>query len=296
MAAHSTVRALYAAYSGPLYTVQRARDNATLDVSVLSPGGFANAAAQDNFCGGTSCIVLRIMDQSPYGNHIGTAPGGGAAPAPDRGVNASALRLSVGGHAVYAAYFQGGQGYRNDTTTGVAKGNTPQSMYMVTSGSHFNDACCFDYGNAETDNHDNGAGTMEAIYWGNCSFWGRGEGAGPWIMADLENGLWAGNTTVQPQPPMVAEYVFAMVKGATDGFTIKGGDANGGSLATLFDGPRPAGYQPMNKQGAIILGIGGDNSDHGVGTFFEGAMTAGFSSDEVDAAVHASVASVGYGK
>lgn len=32
---------------------------------------------------------------------------------------------------------------------------------MVTSGTHYNGGCCFDYGNAETDNHDDGAGTME---------------------------------------------------------------------------------------------------------------------------------------
>ena len=40
-------------------------------------------------------------------------------------------------------------------------------MYMVTSGVHYNNRCCFDYGNAETNNLDDGAGTMEAIYFGN---------------------------------------------------------------------------------------------------------------------------------
>ena len=33
-------------------------------------------------------------------------------------------------------------------------------------GTHYNDGCCFDYGNAETDAIDHGKGTMEAIYWG----------------------------------------------------------------------------------------------------------------------------------
>ena len=31
---------------------------------------------------------------------------------------------------------------------------------------------------------------MEAIYFGNSHGWGHGAGSGPWIMADLENGLW----------------------------------------------------------------------------------------------------------
>jgi hypothetical protein len=29
-------------------------------------------------------------------------------------------------------------------------------MYAVFDGTHFNDGCCFDYGNAETNNLDNG--------------------------------------------------------------------------------------------------------------------------------------------
>ena len=40
------------------------------------------------------------------------------------------------------------------------------------------------------------------------------------IMADLENGLWAGNEKAMPQEPIVADYVTAMVKGKTDGCAI----------------------------------------------------------------------------
>lgn len=86
-------------------------------------------------------------------------------------------------------------------------------------------------------------------------------------MADLENGLWPADV---PQylgnPSMTGEYVTAMVKGGENGFTLKGGDAQNGFLDTLYSGPRPAGYQPMKKQGSIILGIGGDNSAWAHGT------------------------------
>ena len=69
-------------------------------------------------------------------------------------------------------------------------------------------------------------------------------------------------------------------------------------MVDRYDGPRPDKkiaadcgdtyhYQPMRKQGAIILGIGGDNSHGAIGSFYEGAMTSGFSSNETDAAVHA---------
>ncbi len=46
-------------------------------------------------------------------------------------------------------------------------------------------------------------------------------------------------------------------------------------MSTYYSGQRPDGYYPMNKEGAIILGIGGDNSNSGQGTFYEGVMTSG---------------------
>jgi hypothetical protein len=46
VAAHSTVRALYAAYNGPLYSVKRAADQATMVVRVDPSTGFADASAE----------------------------------------------------------------------------------------------------------------------------------------------------------------------------------------------------------------------------------------------------------
>jgi hypothetical protein len=73
------------------------------------------------------------------------------------------------------------------------------------------------------------------------------------------------------------------------------GDATTGKLQTMYEGVRPNGYHPMKKQGAIILGIGGDNSDWAVGTFYEGVMTQGYSSNATDAAVQANIVAAGYG-
>lgn len=66
VAAHSLVRALMDSYAGPLYQVRRLADNSTLDIGLLAPGGFANAAAQDTFCKGQACVVQRIYDQSAF--------------------------------------------------------------------------------------------------------------------------------------------------------------------------------------------------------------------------------------
>lgn len=51
----------------------------------------------------------------------------------------------------------------------------------------------------------------------------------------------------------------------------------------------------MRQEGAIILGVGGDNSHASAGSFFEGVMTAGFPTDGADNAVQSNVVSVGYG-
>lgn len=117
-------------------------------------------------------------------------------------------------------------------------------------------------GNAETNNDDDGAGTMECIYFGTWnatrSGWCGGSGPGPWVMADLENGLWACDKprTVYPKNiPPTGAFVTAMVKGdSRNHWSIKAGDGQAGRLSTMFDGERPAGYHPMRKQGAILLG------------------------------------------
>lgn len=297
VAAHSTVRALYGAYAGKLYQVRRASDKTTKDVGALSPGGYADSAAQDAFCAGTSCTISVIYDQSPKQNHLTSAPPGGNKRTPGKEVNASALKLMLGGHPVYAVYIEPGMGYRNNKTAGIATADQPEGEYMVTSGKRYNGGCCFDYGNAETTNNDDGNGTMEAVYFGNSTGWGKGSGSGPWVMADLENGLFAGtNGTNVNNTPLTHEYVTAAIKGKPGRFAIKGGNAQAGGLKTMYDGARPSGgYDPMKKQGAIILGIGGDNSNDAIGTFFEGCMTAGYPSDATDDAVQANIVAAGYG-
>ena len=87
-----------------------------------------------------------------------------------------------------------------------------------------------------------------------------------------------------------------MAKGRKSGFALKGGDAQAGPLVTLYEGPRPPGYEAMNKQGAIILGTGGDNSCGAVGTFYEGVMTASYTTDVTDTAVHANILAASYGQ
>jgi hypothetical protein len=298
VAAHSTTRALYGSYNGALYQVQRASDNATADIGVLSAGGYANAAAQDSFCAGTTCVITVIYDQSGRGNRLTSAPAGGAAGGPDSLANAYAAPTVLNGHEAYGVFVAPGTGYRNDHTNGIATGDQAEGEYAVLDGTHANGGCCFDYGNAETSNTDTGNGHMEAIYFGTSTVWGSGTGNGPWIMADMENGLYSGvNAGYNSNDPSINHrYTTAIIKGTANQWSIRGGNAQSGSLSTFYSGSRPnvSGYNPMHKEGAIILGIGGDNSKGSAGTFYEGVMTSGYPSDATENSVQANIVAAGY--
>ena len=55
--------------------------------------------------------------------------------------------------------------------------------------------------------------------------WGHGQGDGPWVMADLENGLWAGAQRSTDAPSLTSTFVTALSKGRKGEFTLKGGNA-----------------------------------------------------------------------
>lgn len=302
IAAHSTTRALYGAYTGPLYQVKRGSDGATTTIAPLSAGGVANAAAQDSFCAGTTCLITIIYDQSGRGNHLTQAPPGGFNGPESNGYDnlASAIGapVTLNGQKAYGVFISPGTGYRNNAASGTATGDAAEGMYAVLDGTHYNGGCCFDYGNAETNSRDTGNGHMEAIYFGDNTVWGTGSGSGPWIMADLENGLFSGSSTGNNagDPSISYRFVTAVVKGGPGQWAIRGANAASGSLSTYYSGARPSvsGYNPMSKEGAIILGIGGDNSNGAQGTFYEGVMTSGYPSDATENSVQANIVAAKY--
>ncbi|WP_432872329.1 arabinofuranosidase catalytic domain-containing protein [Microbispora rosea] len=301
VAAHSTTRALFRSYSGNLYQVRRSSDNATRNIGVLTAGGIANAAAQDSFCAGTTCVITVVYDQSGHGNDVAYQGPGGAG-GRDTPATATSESLTVGGGKAYSLYIKPGNSYwRDGHLTGVPTGSAPEGMYMITSGTHVNSGCCFDYGNSETTRKADGAGAMDAIYFGTSCWFGGCSGSGPWVQADLEYGLYpGGSSSWNPnQRAFTSKFVTAMLKNnGTSRFAIKGGNAQSGAMTTLWDGALPRGYSPMRKQGAIILGSGGDccatNTNLSQGTFYEGAIVSGYPSDATENAVQADVTAAGY--
>ncbi len=326
VAAHSTTRLVYGGYTGPLYQVcngpvlsggpDYCTSGTTMDIRTVA-GGYADYAAQDAFCAGGSCTISIIYDQSPNHNDLKPTPaGGGAKTSANDPAIANALPTTLNGHKGYGVLITPGIGYRILHGVGTATGDQPETEYMVTGQNKLTDGCCFDYGNAETDAHDDGNGASEAVYFGGGVAWGTGfpggHQNGPWVMADLENGLYAGWQNGQSQDqaiptntPLHFDFVTAVVVGDTSDqnggmgrFALYGGDATTGTLTAMYDGIRPAkpGYVPMAKQGSVILGTAGDNSDSDGGEWYEGVMTSGAATTATLNNLQANIVAAGYGK
>jgi hypothetical protein len=315
VAAHSSTRALYASYNGPLYQVMRQSDGKTLDIGVVrsgkgDPGGYADAAAQDKFCANTYCWITILYDQSGKGNHLTQAPRGGFSGPAMGGFNnlpiADMAPVTLMGHKVYGIFIEPGMGLRDDDPVGTAVDDQAEGQYWVVNGHHYNSGCCFDYGNAETDSRDDGDGTMETTYYGNATAWYHGQAPGPWVMTDQENNL-VGCVNPSPNdkycpdlPSITWRFVTAMADGEPHHWRSMGGDAQQGDLQIMFDGSRVINdrnsYDPMRKQGAILLGNGGDNSNGSQGTFYEGAMTAPgtFPTQETNQKIQANIVAARY--
>ena len=316
VAAHSTTRALYAVLQRPALPGQAPvgrqdpghRRRPARRVAGPDAGGYADAAAQDAFCANTICVINRIYDQSGKGNHLYQAPPGPSFPGPAKGgfdtqPIADMAPITIGGHKAYGVYIMPGMGFRNNDATGLAIDDEPEGIYYVVDGTHYDSGCCFDYGNSSTNGRAVGTGTMETTYFGTSTAWGSGNGPGPWIMADMEAGLFSGyNAKQNVASPTIDSWRFvtAVVNGGGGNqWDLRGGNAQKGGLTTFYSGVRPGSrdnnaYYPMHKQGAILLGIGGDNGNGSAGTFYEGVMTTGYPTDATTDAVQANIVAARY--
>lgn len=290
-AAYSTVRLLSSNFTAALYQVTNTSTNQTLDISAGS-GGYANSAAQDTFCKNATCKITKLYDQTGHGVTLTLATSNEKSntyvPGGDAPSLATASPIVMNGHRVYGVYIAPGDGYRNDLNPGkvIPTGNAPEGVYMVANSltevfHNVSSACCFDFGNAEVDDDDDGAGTMDAI-----SLMCDGTNCVPTVQADLEQGAFAQVTPKQA----ASQFVMAALSNtavATGTLQTWWGDAAPSGLLTtngpialsslkpqLSGGPYTS-YAPMHQEGAVLLGMGGDNSIRAAGEFYEGVVTTG---------------------
>jgi hypothetical protein len=215
--------------------------------------------------------------------------------------------LMVGGHKVYSLYMAAHEGYRlAKVGKNMPRGTEPEGIYELADGTHVGTGCCWDFGNVTTN--PTVYGIMNTLFFGNA-FWGNGAGSGPWFMADFEAGVWAGGSKkgdpgwgalddahpANPNnPSLKVKYAFGILKTSPSKWALRMTDASQSTpITTAFEGGMP---KAMDNLGGIVLGVGGDNSNISWGTFYEGAIVAGYPTTAVDDAVLANVKAAGYGK
>jgi len=280
--------------------------------------GFADKAAQDAACGSGTCTVAKLYDQSGHENHItvakaGLTNGGANAATDDFETIANKGPLKVAGQDVYSLYMEARQGYRQTVAgDGMALGDDPQGIYMLADGTRVGTACCWDFGNV-TPNPKSYA-EMNTLFLG-IAYWGRGAGNGPWFGADFEAGVWMGGSNPgEPgwgglndaanapansnNPAMKVKYALGFQKtgNGPERYALRMADiATATSVTTAYAGNYPSGKH-LDSKGAVVLGVGGDNSNYSFATFYEGAIMKGYPSDDTENAVFQNVKAIGYGK
>jgi hypothetical protein len=284
----------------------------------MTADGFADKAAVDAACANTVCTVSKLYDQSGKGNDItvakaGLTNGGMYAGMDDFETIANKGELKVGGRDVYALYMEARQGYRQTAAgTGMALGDDPQGIYMLADGTRTGTACCWDFGNV-TPNPKSYA-EMNTLFLG-VAYWGRGAGNGPWFGADFEAGVWMGGSEPgdpgwgglddaadapanSNNPSMRVKYALGFLKTANtpERYALRMADvATATDVTTAYAGNYPS-TKHLDSKGAVVLGVGGDNSNNSWSTFYEGAIVSGYPDDATELAVMKNIQAAKYGQ
>jgi len=317
-AAYSMVRALTKNYTGPMYQIRTGSSasntgsGGTLKDIPMTADGYADTAMQDTLCSGTLCTVALLYDQTGNGNHLpvakaGLTNGGANAGMDDFESSATKGSIMINGHKSYSLYMAAREGYRiMKVGNKVPTGSAAQSIYELADGNHSGTQCCWDFGNVTTNPKT--YADMNTLFFG-TAFWGKGAGAGPWFMADFEAGVWAGGAKIgdpgwgglndshpvnNNNPSLKVNFAFGILKTQTSMWSLRMADLSTASaLTTGWVGGMP---KTISNAGAIVLGVGGDNSNNSFGTFYEGAIISGYASDATDLAVFQNVKAAGYGR
>jgi len=321
VAAYSTVRRLSSTYAGPLYQIRSGSSaqntgagGATHDIG-QTQDGFADATAVDAACAGTVCTVSLLYDQSGNGSHLSVAKagikfGGMTADLDDFESSATKESLMVGGHRVYSLYTEPRQGYRLPRMgEGIPRSMEAQGIYMLADGTHAGTACCWDFGNSPPT--ATSFNEVNALFFGSGGTADRvatvGSGPGPWYMWNNGAYVWpGGSTSADPtltdnpnNASLAVKFALGFLKtapgtGGTGKWALRIADvATATAVTTAYQGAMP---RPLYTGGAVVLGVNAYNSNESWGTFYEGAILAGFPADDTEVSVLQNIKAVGYGR
>jgi hypothetical protein len=320
--AYSMIRSLSKDYKGPLFQVRAGSSSTNNTMSggttkdiAQGPDGFVDSATVDEACGSTYCTVSVLYDHSGNGNDLkrgqkGSTAGGASGALDDYESCATKGKVKAGGHTVYSLYMNKIEGYRSSAVgKGMPTGTQPQGTYELADGTRKGSACCWDFGNVTTKPATEWA-FMDTISLGH-TWWGNSKDANWFGFAiDFEGGVWAGGSKVGDpgygaldqvgptntnNPSMdKAKFALGFIRVSQSEYAINVADlSTATALKEAWKGPLPA---TIGHKGGIALGMGGDNSNNSMGTFYEGAMVAGYPTNDLEAKIMANIKAVGYEK
>ena len=212
--------------------------------------------------------------QAPPGTFKGPAKGGfNTLPIADM------APITIGGHKAYGVYIMPGMGFRNNNASGT-RDQRRAGGHLLRHGRHALRQRLLLRLRQRRDRQPR----RRPRHHGNHLFrhrhrLGHRERPRPVDQADFEGGVFSGyNAKQNAADPTIDSWRFvtAVVDGGGGNkWDLRGGNAQQGGLTTFYSGARPgssnnANYFPMHKQGAILLGNGGDNGNGSSGTFYEG--------------------------
>ena len=279
VAAHSVTRKMRADYNGNAFQLYRIGDRRTLEVGFL-PDGQVDTSPIRAFATSTVrwSIIYDQMGTPSLGNNLPVLD----VPGPFGDLTYQEVTL---GNGKRVPIINGNAAFNNRANTvNMPTGNASTTEYMVVK----NEPAIFPYlvggyGNVEATIADTGNGHMFEL-----AFTQSGEtvgsGAGPWIGADLENGVWLYG------PSYTAARVTGLIKWNGSQWTVRSAPSTASSFTTIH-GPTslPPRYgSQLHMEGGLALGVGGDMSA-GMIRFFEGAIIKGATDDATDDAVQANI-------
>jgi hypothetical protein len=195
------------------------------------------------------------------------------------------------------------QGYRLIDAMGVPESTEPQGIYLLADGTRRGTTCCWTFGNAGDPmsfSEPNG------LHFGE-GFWGTGEGDGPWFTADFGAGLWAGGSNdgdpgwgslgapgpANPDNPSLSvPFALGFLRTDEMQWALRMADtATARGVSTAYEGRLP---KSVYNAGGLVLGVGSDNANNSFGTFYEGAVVAGYPTDSAEIAVMENIQAARY--
>ena len=194
-------RALYGAYSGTLYQSGAPPTRPPRTSRFSSAGGFADRPFKTSFCSGTTCTISILYDQSPNHNDLTNRrrlywlPNGG------NEANAADGKITVGGHTRPRDLRQQPSAERRlpeQQDQRLATGDQPEAMYMVLDGTASARSAASITATPRPTGRTTATPRWRPSTGAPRRSGRRGGGNGPWVAADLENGMFEGDSTNAP--------------------------------------------------------------------------------------------------